>query len=195
MSNLKVWLQNLKWFVALFPIAACGQATNEVPPLRPPLAEIPPTVWEQYGIWIWLGITVGSALVTILILWWLQPKPVQPEPIETRTRKELEALRQRPVDGAMLSSLSQSVRRYYCVAFELSAEELTTSEFALAADQSGVVGGELAAAVAAFLRRLDAEKFSPAKNGAAGEAWGEAWQLFERGEARRAELRAKANPS
>lgn len=185
-------LENLKWLLLLLPALARAQNNKDAPPLRPPLTEIPPTAWEQYGIWIWLGMALGIAVLGALIWWLLQPKPVAPEPIEARTRRELEALRGKPLDGRALSQLSQSVRRYFAEAFEMSRDELTTTDFAAAAVQSGKLGAELARTATDFLRRLDAIKFSSASASGFNDALAEAWQLYERGEARRAELRAKA---
>jgi hypothetical protein len=180
---------------ALSATAMLAQSTNDIPPLRPALREIPPTIWELYGVWIVIGIVVVIALKGVLIWWLLQPRSVVPEPIELQTRRELEALRQRAEDGKTLSEISRCVRRYFATAFELSAGELTTTEFCQALAASGKCGGELAAPVSDFLRRADERKFAPVSAAQSGGAVDEALKLFHAGEARRAELRQLAKPT
>lgn len=180
---------------ALSSTSVLAQSTNDIPPLRPALREIPPTIWELYGVWIVLGIVVIVALKAVLIWWLMQPRPVVPEPIEVLTRRELEALRQRPDDGQTLSEISRCVRRYFALAFELSAGEMTTTEFCQALAASGKVGGELAAQASGFLRRADERKFAPVSAVQPGGAVDEALKLFHAGEARRAELRQLIKPT
>ena len=55
-KNSKFAIQNLKWLFGLLPLAVQAQSANDIPPLRPALREIPPTIWELYGVWIVLGI-------------------------------------------------------------------------------------------------------------------------------------------
>ena len=188
-------MKNSKWLFGLLPLAAQAQSTNDIPPLRPALREIPPTIWELYGVWIVLGIVVIVALKAVLIWWLMQPRPVVPEPIEVLTRRELEALRQRPEDGQTLSEISRCVRRYFAVAFELTPGELTTAEFCQALAGSEKVGDGLSAAVSDFLRRADQRKFAPVGAAALSGAAEEALKLFSAGEARRAELRQLAKPT
>ena len=49
---------------------------DDIPPLRPPHAELPPTFWEQHGLWV---IVAGSrsllALVGAAVWCLLRPKP------------------------------------------------------------------------------------------------------------------------
>jgi hypothetical protein len=95
-------------------------------------------------------------------------------PIETQTRQELEALRQSPEDGRVLSAISRSLRHYLAIAFHLPMDELTTTEFCKAVAAQGGLKPDLASAVCNFLRRCDELKFGPAQAtppiGAAQEA-------------------------
>jgi len=172
-----------------------AQSADDIVPLRPALPEIPPTIWEMYGGWIVLGIVVVVALKAALIWWLMQPRPFEPEPIEAQTKRELEALRQRAEDGKTLSQISRCVRRYFATAFELSAGELTTTEFCQALAASGKCGGELVAPVSDFLRRADERKFAPVSAAQSGGAVDEALKLFHAGEARRSELRQLTKPT
>lgn len=171
-----------------------AQSTNDIPPLLPALPEMPPTFWEQYGIWITLGIIVVIAAKGVLIWWLLQPKPVVPVPIEIETRNALGLLKGAPADGKTISETSQILKRYLASAFELSAAEMTTAEFSRVLASSDKVGGELAKLVTSFLQQCDERKFSP---GAGGDfsAPTRALELFELGERRRTELRQVAKPA
>ena len=164
-----------------------AQSTNDVPPLLPALPEIPPTVWEQHGVLIVVLIVVAVALLAAAIWWLLQPKPPVPMPIEIQTRRELEQLRKQTEDGKIISQVSQAFKRYVAVAFELPTVEMTTAEFTRAVAGSEKVGNDLAAQVSDFLRQCDEQKFSPTA-GIQTSACSRALELFESGEARRAEL-------
>jgi hypothetical protein len=168
----------------LLPTVASTQSTDDVPPLLPALTEIPPTLWDQHGALI---VMLGIALVALLIaaVWWrLQPKPPVPLPIEIQTRNELELLRLPAEDGKTISRISQVLKHYFVVAFELPAGEMTTTEFNRAIAASEKAGDELAASVSEFLRLA----------GVQSSACSRSLELVEQGEARRAELRQVAQP-
>ena len=171
--------------------SSLAQSTNDVPPLLPALPEIPPTLWEQHGLLIVVLGVFALALISAAIWWLLQPKAPVPVPIEIQTRNELELLRYPTESGKIISQVSQVLKRYVAVAFELPAGEMTTSEFSRAVAGSEKVGGELAASVSEFLRQCDEQKFSPAV-GVQASACSRAMELVEQGEARRAELRQVA---
>ena len=162
-----------------------AQSPNDVPPLQPALPEIPPTVWEQHGALIVVLIVVAVALLATAIWWLLQPKPPVPVPIEIQTRNALELLRHPTEDGKTISRVSQVLKRYVAVVFELPTGEMTTAEFSRAVTGSEKVGSELATRVSDFLRQCDEQKFSPAA-GIQTSACSRALELFEAGEARRA---------
>jgi hypothetical protein len=159
---------------------------DEIPPLRPPRAELPPTFWEQHGVTVAAGIVVFLGLLTILIWYLRRPVPPVIVPPATLARRELETLRPQPENGAVLSRVSQIVRHYLAAAFGMGTGELTTSEFcgALAAQER--IGPELAGAVGDFLRRCDDHKFKPASQAPAGPlgAISGALGLIDRAEAR-----------
>jgi uncharacterized protein DUF4381 len=155
--------------------------------LSPPHAEIPSSFLEQYGLGIGLAGIAVIALVTIAIWRWRSRTP-EALPIEVQARAELEALRGQAEDGRTVSRISRTLRRYVALAFELSPEEMTTSEFCRAADASEKIGADLSAKLGTFLRHCDEFKFAPSPlpplNAAAG-----ALALIELGEARRTQLR------
>src|SRR4051812_21421996 len=82
------------------------QSVDDIPPLRPPHAEIPPTFWEHYGVWIAI---LGAALLALLIMAiWLLTRPKAPAEIlpEVQAREALQLLSEQPQDGQMLSQVS-----------------------------------------------------------------------------------------
>ncbi len=168
-----------------------AQSTNDVPPLLPALPEIPPTLWEQHGVMIVVLMVVAVALLATAIWWLLQPKPPVPVPIEIQTRNELELLRNQTEDGKIISRVSQVLKRYIAVAFELPTSEMTTAEFTQAVAGSEKVGNDLAARIGDFLRQCDEQKFSLGA-GVQTSACSRALELFQAGEARRLELRQVA---
>lgn len=175
-------------------VATSAQSPDGVKPLLAPLSEIPPTVWEQHGALIVLLGVVVIALLAAAIWWLLQPKSPVPVPIEIQTRNELELLRLPMEDGKTISQVSQVLKHYFAVAFELPSGEMTTAEFSLAVISSEKTGSELADRVSDFLRQCDEQKFSPA-GGVQTSVCSRALELFQAGEARRAELRQVAQPT
>ena len=134
---------------------------THIPPLRPPHAEIPPTFWEQYGLWVILGGLLLLALVCAVVWFLTRPKPPVIVPPEVQARQALEPLRQQPEDGVLLSRVSQILRHYVAAAFDLPPGELTTTEFCRAIAGHAEIGPELSAALSDFLRQCDQRKFSP----------------------------------
>jgi hypothetical protein len=189
--------QSLLTSAAILLISAAretsAQSPNDVPPLQPALPEIPPTLWEQHGVLILVLIVVAVVLIAAAIWWLLQPKPATPLPIEIQTRNELELLRLPAEDGKTISRISQILKHYFVVAFELPSGEMTTTEFNRAVATSKKAGSDLAANVSDFLRQCDEQKFSPAA-GVQPSACSRAFELIEQGECRRAELRQVAQP-
>ena len=111
-----------------------------------------------------------------------------PVPPETRARLALEALAGRHEDGALLSEVSQILRRYFVAAFGLPAGEVTTTEFCQLVGGNEVLGAELSSALVKFLETCDVKKFAPTPPAAPLNAVAQALELFERAEARRAQL-------
>ena len=188
----------LVWWAGVFlATRASGAATNsgredELLKLLPPHAELLPSFWERYGLWIVLAALLLVVLTGIVVWLLLRPKPPVLVPIEVQARQELQALRQRTEDGNTLSEVSRALRRYVTAAFELPPEEMTTTEFCRTLAGQEKIGAELAASVGEFLRRCDELKFAPAGSPQQVSAAAQALELVERGEARRAQLRQDA---
>lgn len=171
--------------------AAALQPQEEKPVLSPAYPEIPPTFWEQYGLWVVLGSFVMLGIIATLIWLKLRPKPALAIPMEIQTRQKLEALRQQPENGETLSKISRALRRYVVTAFALSSGEVTTAELHQLLTGNQTVGPQLSGSLNDFFRRCDELKFSPAPAASSGTAQ-HALELLEAGERRRAELRALA---
>lgn len=168
---------------------------DDIPPLAPPLQEIPPSFWEQHSTAVLLGVLALLVLVGLAIWWWCRPKPPVLVPPEVRARAELAALGKQPEDGLVISRVSQVLRRYLNAAFNLPPGESTTAELCATLSRSETIGPELAAAVGEFLRASDERKFAPAAGGEPFRAVSRALALVEQAEARRAHLRAAAGPA
>lgn len=196
------WATTRRWLqwsaLAALLLAGTGHAAEtfgvepeeEIPPLRPPRPEMPPTFWEANRGWV-IG---GSAALVVVIsagIWWLRrPARVTPVPPEVRARQELAPLRGQPETGEVLSRVSQIVRRYVSTAFDLHQGELTTADLARAMTaRQETIGAQLANNIAGFLRVCDERKFAPPAQRPPLGAADEAGKLVETVEARRAELR------
>lgn len=161
-------------------------AQDEIPQLAPPLPEIPPTPWEQFGWLMWLLLPFVVMTVGIIAAFLLRPRkpPVLSAPA-AQARAALTALQARPEDGATLSQISQTLRRHLIATFWLHPGETTTTEFCAALARSEKVGPELSAAVSEFLKHCDERKFSPGPGTAMFGAASRALELVDLAEARR----------
>jgi hypothetical protein len=178
-------------------------APDDIPPLRPPHAEIPPTFWEQHAVWLVLFGALLLALVGVAAWFLTRPKPPVIVPPEVQARQALDPLRQQPEDGALLSRVSQILRHYVAAAFGLPPGELTTAEFCRAIAGHTQIGPELAAALSDFLRLCDQDKFSLPAPVPPLSAVAQALKLIDHAQNRRLALvqpanqlvgNAKANP-
>ena len=63
---------------------SAGAQTNsppeQIPPLRPPHAPIPPSFWEQYGLAVLLGGLALLCLLAIVLLWLMRSRPPSRRP-------------------------------------------------------------------------------------------------------------------
>jgi hypothetical protein len=171
------------------PLAAAAQVTNDIPPLRPPHAEIPPAFLEQHGWGVLFGSVVLFTLVGFAVWRRLRPKPESAVPPEVQVQQALESLRLQSETGAVLSRISQALRRYLVAAFSLPPEELTTTEFCRVLADSAQVGPELSLALGRFLGECDRLKFAPSASPTELNAAARAMELVARAEERRAQFR------
>jgi hypothetical protein len=169
--------------------ADSNAAAEQIPTLRPPHPDIPPTFWEQHSLAVLLSAVLFLALLGVGVWFLTRPKSSIPIPSDVQARRELEPLKQQPEDGLLLSRVSQILRRYVACAFALPPGERTTAEFCSAVTGHQQIGTELASALAAFLRRCDELKFSPLPPAPPLGAVEQALRLIEQAEARRAQGR------
>ncbi len=175
--------------------AADTNGAADMPPLsslKPPRAEILPTVWEQYGPWIRVAAVLLLAAVVFAVWLTTRPKPATPVPFAVHAREELERLRQEPENGAVLSKSSQILTRYITAAFSLPAEEATTSEFCRRLLECERIGPELANQISDFLRECDLRKFAPSPPASALGAATVSLKRIERAESRLEDLNRRA---
>jgi hypothetical protein len=194
-SNFEFRILTLAFFFpAVFSFAATNISAgdDEFTKLRPPRAEIPPTFWERYNIWILAGALVFLALIGIIIWIVTRPKPPVIVPPEVRAREALEPLLTKPEDGLVLSQVSQILRHYVAEAFALPPGEHTTAEFCRLMAGHKVIDFELGCAISEFLRRCDERKFMSGPPTAPMTAAATALKLVETAQARIAELRREA---
>ena len=185
------------WLLApvLALLAASRTAADDIPPLRPPHAEIPPTFWDQYSLWVILFGVLLLVLVCAAVWFVTRPRPLAIVPPEVQARQALEPLRRQPEDGALLSRVSQILRHYVAAAFKLPPGELTTAEFCRAVTGHTQIGPDLSAALSEFLRLCDQDKFSPPASIPPLSAVDRALKLIDRSQARRLAIARHADSS
>ncbi len=168
---------------------------DKIPPLQPPRGEIPPSFWEQHGVWL---IALGALLAGLaaLAIWvFRRPKPARIIPPEVQARAALESLRQKTEDGALLSQVSQILKAYLIAAFGMSHGEFTTAEFCSALASHQTLRHELAAPISQFLRECDDRKFAPGAITHSLGAAARALDLVELAEVKRTQLRQAEDPA
>ncbi|HYG33243.1 MAG TPA: hypothetical protein VEC99_00575 [Clostridia bacterium] len=195
-SGMWSYLFAIFWVFSIPVWAATNIAgPDDIPPLRPPRGEIPPTFWELYGGWVIVSAVVALVIILCVVAWILtRPKPTIVIPPAVEARQALEPLSKQPENGVVLSQVSQVVRHYFASVFGLPSEERTTTEFCRAVSEMEQVGPDLSAAVSGFLRECDHRKFAPAPSGPPSLPLGavpRATKLIELAEARR-EVLARA---
>jgi hypothetical protein len=178
----------------IFAAATNTPPSDDIPPLRPAHAEIPPTFWEQHGLEVMLFGALLLGLICAAVWFLFRRRPPAVIPPEVEAMQALEPLRQQPEDGVVLSRVSQILRRYVAAAFHLPPGELTTTDFSRAIAGQGEVGPELSAALTEFLRQCDQRKFSPPVPAPPLSAAAQALKLIEQAQARRAALAQPVSP-
>ena len=177
---------------ALSLAAATPISSDDIPPLRPPHAELAPTFWEHYGVWVVI-VSVLLLMLVCGVAWLLtRPKPPVVVPPEVQASQALEPLRQQPEDGALLSRVSQILRHYVTAAFDLPPGELTTAEFCAMIATHSSIGPELSVALSEFLHECDQRKFSQSSPAAPFSATAQALKLIDQAQTRRLALAQSA---
>jgi len=139
-----------------------------------------------------LLIVSGVILLGLICagIWFMRrARPQVIVPPEVQVRAALESIAGQPETGAVLSTVSQSLRHYITAAFNLPLEELTTTEFCELISRNESIGLQLATAIAEFLRRGDQRKFAISTDSQPLEAVPQAFKIIEMSEARRAAIR------
>ena len=191
------WMLDVGCWTFLFFIfsilsLAAQTSTDSLPALAPPLPELPPTFWEQHGTVLVMIALLVLVAVTILVVVLLRPKRALVVPPEQVARRALTELASRTEDGAVLSQVSQILRRYFVAVFALPPGEYTTAEFARTLSARQEIGPELAASTTDFLRACDERKFSAIPQSGPPSAAARALELVGRAEARHAEIQQAA---
>ena len=175
------------FFAPLLLAATNSNLPADIPPLRPPRGEIPPSFWEQHGGWVIAGGCVALLVVAAAIWWLTRPKAAAVLAPETQARQGLESLLGQPEEGLMLSRISQILRHYVIASFSLAPGEYTTAEFCALIETRHEIGGELASALSQFLRHCDQRKFAPVLPQPPLAAVNQALALIDLAEKRRAQ--------
>jgi hypothetical protein len=180
-------------FLALPAPAATNISTaaDDLPQLRPPRAEIPPSFWESYGVWVIVGCVVFLALIGLAVWFLTRPKPPIIVPPYVRAKQVLEPLLTKPEDGLVLSHVSQALRHYITEAFGLPPAEHTTAEFCRLIATNERLGPELSGAISEFLRRCDERKFTASPPAPPMAAVATTLKFVEAAESRLAGLRRR----
>jgi len=169
--------------------AATSSGSDEIPPLRPPRGEIPPDFWEAHRISIVISGIILLIIISTAVWFFLRTRPKASIPPEVQARQALEALLAQPENGALLSRVSQIVRRYVIGAFGLPPGELTTTEFCEVISKNPPIDEPLSAAISNFLRDCDRRKFALSPDDEPINAVPTALKFVDEAEKRRAELR------
>lgn len=172
-----------------------GAPSNEIPPLAPPLPEIIPTFFEQHPV---LRVVIPSAVTGFLLglffsIWFRPRKPPLLLAPAAQARNSLIELQAHPEDGALLSRVSNTIKRYLTNAFWLPPHEMTTSDFCKLIAKHEKIGQELAGRLGDFLRVCDERKFSPSTDQPPLGAATQALELINMAEAKR--IASQATPA
>jgi hypothetical protein len=167
------------------------QRLSEIPPLRPPKAEVPPGFWELYAWHVAAGSMVLAGVLALAAWLLTRPRPAVSTPPAVQAREALQPLLARPEDGIVLSRVSQVVRSYFSALCGLPRAELTTGEFSRAIADDQQLEPRLRSDAVTLLRACDERKFAPQPPAAPLDAVGQALKLIDQTEASRAMLSQK----
>jgi hypothetical protein len=172
--------------------AETNSLVDKIPPLRPPMREVPPSYWEEHRAAIIGGCVAGVILIGGVIWVLTRPRVPRVAPPEVMAREALSKLKDKREDGVLISRVSQILRHYMTVRFGLPLVEYTTTDFCKELNSNAKAGPELAAEIGKFLRLADEHKFAPEASGANGEWVARSLKLIESAEARHAEVTREA---
>jgi hypothetical protein len=148
----------------LIPPSAPQQSvasTNDIRPIKPPVAVPNPWVWVFWGVGIFLALAI---LGTVLAIWQRAKsrRPMAPPvPPHVRARQKLEAALLLIGDPrAFCIAVSDAVRVYLEERFDLRAPERTTEEFLRDLQKTSALTPQQKASLAAFLEQCDLVKFA-----------------------------------
>jgi hypothetical protein len=148
----------------LIPPSAPQQSvasTNDIRPIKPPVAVPNPWVWVFWGVGIFLALAI---LGTVLAIWQRAKsrRPMAPPvPPHVRARQKLEAALLLIGDPrAFCIAVSDAVRVYLEERFDLRAPERTTEEFLRDLQKTSVLTPQQKASLAGFLEQCDLVKFA-----------------------------------
>lgn len=135
--------------------------TNDIRPLKPPVAVPNPWFW----VFLTVGILLALAIIGALIALWLRAKArrpaVPPVPPHVRAREKLDAALLLIGDPrAFCIAVSDAVRAYLEERFNLRAPERTTEEFLRDLQKTSVLTSEQKLSLANFLEQCDLVKFA-----------------------------------
>lgn len=174
--------------------ALLGAGTNDpgdIPPLRPPLSEIPPGFWEQRAMWIVVATVVLLGLVAAVIVWAKHRPGLAALPPFEEAKRSLDELSKVPEDGPVLTQVSRVVKHYFTETFHLPVGEFTTAEFSRQLHQTASLDPGLRGATEAFLQECDVRKFSASPPSASDAAVPKALTLLKQAEQSASQLKGE----
>jgi len=183
------------WLLLLFSPSLLAQTTNvaldpdEIPPFRPAKPELPPSFWEQYGLWVVLG---GVALLVMAAALWrfIVSRPPPPEPLPAETARaalaSLASAHPQPAGiatPALADRVSAILRTYFVAVLKLPAPQPTNRELAAELRSQPQFNPEFREQAGAFVLALDEQRFDPQATAPMPDAVQKAVTLVEQTEA------------
>lgn len=138
------------------------QAPDEIPPLKPPLEELPATFWEQHGTGVSIasGFTIAALCgVAVWVLRHRKPAPVIPPDVAALAA--LAALDGKPETPEVVASTARCLRTYTVAAGELPLHEATTEELLRSLQERPAVPPDWMQDLTGLLRECDTRQFAP----------------------------------
>jgi hypothetical protein len=135
--------------------------TNDIRPLKPPVAVPNPWFWVFLSVSILLALAVIGAAIALWLRARARRPAVPPVPSHVRAREKLDAALLLIGDPrAFCIAVSDAVRTYLEERFDLRAPERTTEEFLRDLQKTSVLTSEQKLSLASFLEQCDLVKFA-----------------------------------